>query len=85
MTFKIATRKNWARWIFAVVFVLAKIVFLSSVLLAPQIWLALPLTAIGPAITQFVLQGTALVLLFTPDASRWFRARTDRAIPVAKH
>ena len=61
-------RKNWARWIFAVLFVLG--VPFAFVQL-PNVLSANP-TAGALSLVQLVLQVAALVLIFLPDARPWF-------------
>jgi hypothetical protein len=73
LTFKINARRNWARWVFVVVSGLGFLAFLFGLALAPQAFLALPPIAIGAGFIQFVLQTTAMILLLTREASRWFK------------
>ena len=73
---KIDAGRNWARWLFVVVYVFGSL-YTSFVLLllAPQAFRSLPLVMQGSALVQFVLQTTALVLLFTSASRQWFKAK----------
>ena len=72
---KVSAGRNWARWLFAVVYVLGSLMFLVSLLLAPQVFRSLPTVLQGSTVVQFVLQTAALVLLFIGTSSQWFRTQ----------
>jgi hypothetical protein len=71
--------RNWARWLFAVIFVLGMLAFGISIILAPAQFAALAVTEQISAIAQFAVQTAALVLLFLPASSDWFRSMRRRA------
>jgi hypothetical protein len=77
LTFKIARGRNWARWVFAVVFVFGVLSFLFLLTFAPQQVKVMPALLLGVAFLQFALQGAAFAQLFTREASHWFK--TTRA------
>jgi hypothetical protein len=66
-------RQNWARWVFAVLFVLGLPFTLINL---PAVLSANP-TAGALSVVQMVLQVTALVLIFVPSARPWFSKRVD--------
>ena len=76
---KVSAGRNWARWLFAVMYVLGTIMFFVSLLLAPQVFRSMPTVLQGASVVQFALQAVALVLLFIGTSSQWFRSQ-----PVAK-
>lgn len=66
-------RKNWARWVWLVMFVLGS---------AFMIWTAPTVFALSyPVITVAVtlMQTVALVLLFTPQSANWLRTNPAQA------
>jgi len=73
LTFKIDARRNWARWVFAVVGGLGFLAFLFVLALRREAFLVLPPLAIGSGVLQFVLQTAAMIMLFTREASKWFK------------
>jgi len=73
LTFKIHSRRNWARWVFVVgsgCGFLASLYILAS---TPQAFLALPPIAIGELFLQLGLQAAAIISLITREATRWFK------------
>jgi uncharacterized membrane protein len=66
-------RQNWARWVFAVLFVLG----LPFVVLKLPADLSANPTAGALSVVQLVMQVTALVLIFVPSARPWFAKRVD--------
>jgi multisubunit Na+/H+ antiporter MnhE subunit len=70
---RIRSRRNWARWMFAVLFVLGTLLGIVVTALAPDLWtLHTPATLLS-TIIQTVIQTIALFLVFTPAANAWFR------------
>ncbi len=65
--------RNWARWLFAVFFVLGVPTMLA---VATQLsaWLHDRPTRAVLMLLQSLLQLAALILLFVPEANAWFRA-----------
>ena len=72
---KLGAGRGWARWLFAVVYVLGSLMFVVSLLLAPQVFRSLPTVLQGSGIVQFALQTAALVLMFTEASRQWFKAK----------
>lgn len=65
-------RRNWARWVYTALIVLTWLAVITDL----TVFLRTPLT--GPRIIASagnVLEGCALVLLFTGPVNRWFRQR----------
>ena len=73
LAYKIYQGRSWARWVFAVLWILGML-GLSVLSFAPQVARQIPWTAWVMTGIQTVIQLTALVLLFVPVSSRWFRA-----------
>ncbi len=71
---KLNAGRNWARWLYAGVYVFGSLMFLVSLLLAPQVFLSFPMVLQGSAVVQFALQTATLVLLFISTSSQWFRS-----------
>jgi len=78
---KIGAGRGWARWLFAVLYVFGSFAFIVSVLIAPEMFRALPSILQGSSIVQFVLQTVALVLVFTSTSRQWFKAKRVRTAP----
>lgn len=72
---KVGAGRNWARWLFAVGYVLGSFMFVVSLFLAPQLFRSLPVVLQGSGIVQFALQSVALVLLFIGTSRQWFRTQ----------
>ena len=70
---KVGAGRGWARWLYAVLFLFGSAAFVSMALLVPAVFLALPLVLKASGVVQFLLQGVALVLLFTKASRVWFR------------
>jgi hypothetical protein len=73
LIFMIGRRRNWARIAFAFLFALA---------MFAQVWnwqglLNGPLRDLLMIVAQFGLQLAAMILLFRPQASAWFRSRNQ--------
>ncbi len=70
----IAARRNWARWVYTALIVLTWLAAITDL----STFLRTPLT--GPRIIAWAGNGleiSALVLLFTGPANRWFRQRRN--------
>ncbi len=77
---KVSSARGWARWLFLVLYVLGSFISVLGVLLAPQVFFALPALSQGSTVLQFLLQTVALVLMFTKASRDWFKTR---AVPEA--
>jgi hypothetical protein len=79
VTWKIGTRRRWALWLAAAVYLCGLGIALAAFLQAPalvwRILAASPLYLLASGLVQLVLQGVALALLFGADARQWFRTR----------
>lgn len=72
---KVSAGRNWARWLFAIVYVLGSLMFVVSLLLAPQVFRSFPAVLQGSTVVQFALQTLALVLLFIGTSGQWFKSQ----------
>jgi hypothetical protein len=68
---RIANRRNWARWLFAVIYALGLLTILS-----PSLWKLMSLSGVVTTLLQTALQTAALIFVFTTSANTWFRSRT---------
>ena len=73
VNFKISTGKNWARMIFAFIFLSTIPIFFLWFSSPIQQYLSLSQRDIVIAVIQTVVQGCALFLLFTQSGNAWFR------------
>jgi len=71
---KIGAGRNWARWVFAVMYVFGSLVFALAVIVAPQAFLALSAIQQASGVVQFGLQTAVLVLTFVRASRQWFAA-----------
>jgi hypothetical protein len=78
---KVSSARGWARWLFVVLYVLGTFISVLGMLIAPQVFLALPTLSQGSAVVQFLLETAALVLMFTKASRAWFK--TARAVTEA--
>ena len=69
-------RQNWARWLFAILFLAGLVPFVPGF----TDLLHNNLAAAILSATQFVLQITALYCIFTGDARPWFHKRPTTAV-----
>lgn len=72
--------RSWARWLYAVFFVLGLSAFTAWALLAPEAFHAMPMTLKATGFVQFALQGVAFALMLTKSSRQWFGVTT---VPVA--
>ena len=72
---KLGAGRNWARWVFAILYVFGSLAFAVSVVFLPEAFLALSMAAKTSSVVQFFLQTVALVLMFTHTSRNWFRAK----------
>jgi glucan phosphoethanolaminetransferase (alkaline phosphatase superfamily) len=82
MLFVIATLtagRGWARWVFAVVYLLGSAVTLYLSIFEPQTFRNQPLALQATGLVQLALQTVAMVLLLLPTARQWFQAQRERA------
>ena len=72
---KLSAARGWARWVFAVVYLLGSAVTVYLSLFEPQTFRNQPLALQATGLLQLALQTAAMVLLLLPSARQWFRAR----------
>jgi hypothetical protein len=72
-TWKIASGRGWARWLFIVMYVLGSLGGALTSLLRPELFRVLPSMMIASAVIQLVLQTIAVALLFMRGSREWFR------------
>jgi hypothetical protein len=77
----IGARHGWARWLFALVYVLGTLGALVLVIIAPEVFRALPIVLQANTVAQFILQTAALILMFSSDARHWFATRHAETAP----
>ncbi|HXH24683.1 MAG TPA: hypothetical protein VNI78_05500 [Vicinamibacterales bacterium] len=70
---KIRAGRNWTRWLMLIVFVLGSLMLPLALLFAPQIVQSMPATLVIVGLVQFAIQLGALILVFMPASSAWFR------------
>jgi hypothetical protein len=75
IVWKLNAGRNWARWLFLVLYVLGTVMFAGGLALTPQAFLSLPRLDQAAALVQFALQGAALAFMFTPAAGHWLRSK----------
>jgi hypothetical protein len=75
LAFKINSGRNWARWTFAVVYLLGSFGSIILVLLTPALFAAAPAIVQMNMIAQFGLQTAVVVLTFLPVSGPWFKAK----------
>lgn len=71
---KVGAGRNWARWLFATIYFLGSLISIIAFALVPQTFMAIPFLGKVSAVSQFVLQTVALVLIFMRASRQWFRA-----------
>jgi hypothetical protein len=69
---KIGAGRNWARWLFVVVYALGSLLFVLILLVEPQVFLALPTISKVSGTVQFAIQTGALICVFSPGSRSWF-------------
>lgn len=72
---KLGSGRNWARWVFAVLYVLGSLASAVSIVFLPEAFLSLSLLAKASSVVQFILQTAALLLMFTHPSCTWLRAK----------
>jgi hypothetical protein len=72
---KLTKRRNWARWLLAVVVSLGLVSGALSMLLLPAVSRSASTAFFGFDLVQSALQLVALVLVFVPDSAKWFSHR----------
>jgi hypothetical protein len=77
----IGARHGWARWLFAVIYVLGTLGALILVATAPEVFRALPIVLQLNTIAQFILQTAALMLMFSSASRQWFATRHAETAP----
>ena len=78
---KVGAGRSWARWMLAVIFVLGSLIFVVSLVFTPEAFRSLTPVAKASCIVQFVLQGAALVFMFTRTSRQWFRVTQVPSAP----
>jgi len=78
---KISTGRGWARWLFAVIYIIGSLASAVLAVVAPELFRALPALLQGSTVVQFLLQTTALVLIFTSTSRQWFKAKRVGTAP----
>lgn len=71
LALKIASRRNWARWVFAIICILGMLSLLGFAFLEDSFSNMGPVEKASLAI-QCALNVTALLLLFAPSSNDWF-------------
>jgi len=61
----IGAGRGWARWLFAAIYVLGSLGIIVSIFLMPEVFSLVAQSCEGIRYVQFVLQSTALMLMFT--------------------
>lgn len=74
IAWKVAQRRNWARWFLAVLVLLGTASIVASILLVPELWQSMSWVFGGITIIQAVLQLSALILLFSEASNSWFKS-----------
>jgi amino acid transporter len=72
---KITAQRGWARWLFAVVYVLGSLATLYLVVFVPQSFRNLPAMLQVTGLVQLALQTAAMVLIFVQPSRLWFKAQ----------
>jgi len=73
--------RGWARWVFAVVYVVGTLTAALLAVVAPAMFRVLPTILQTNIVVQFVLQTAALVLMFTVASRHWFTSRNVSTAP----
>ncbi len=76
---KLAAGRGWARWVFAVVYLLGSSVSLYLSVFEPQIFRNQPLALQTTGLVQLALQTVAMGLLVMPAAQQWFQMQRARS------
>ena len=79
---RIGNRRNWARWLFAVIYAVGTLLGAVLMLTSPEVWQSVPATGIVTSLIQTALQTAAMFLVFTASANRWFRAQATEREPA---
>jgi len=75
---KLGAGRSWARWLYAVFYVLVSLTLVVTLLRTPDAFLSLSIMEQGSVIVQSVFQTAALVFMFTDTSSRWLRAKRSQ-------
>jgi glucan phosphoethanolaminetransferase (alkaline phosphatase superfamily) len=76
---KLTAARGWARWVFAVVYLLGSAVTLYLSIFEPQTFRNQPLALQVTGLAQLALQTAAMVLLLMPAARQWFKVQRAQA------
>jgi hypothetical protein len=69
----IGVGRNWARWLILVLFVVGVLILLLAVSIDPQVLQLAPTLLVVVGLIQCVIQLLALVLVFMPASTAWFK------------
>lgn len=73
LAWKIFVGRDWARWIFAAIVAIGVLGLASIYYMPEQFGISVPRSLWVASVIQSALNLTAFVLLFTGDATKWFR------------
>jgi hypothetical protein len=68
----INARRNWGRWLFAVIFILGTLSAIALIFTSPHVFLGLPKLLQANMVSQIALQTAALFLMFSSKSQQWF-------------
>ena len=71
---KVGAGRNWARWLFVLIYILGSAGFSVLFIVMPQEFLSLPRLLQLSGLVQIILQTCALILMFTRASRQWFKA-----------
>ena len=72
---KISAGRGWARWLYAFVYVFGTLAGVVLMLVMPDAFRIYPPMVLAGTAVQFVLQTTAIALIFTGASRAWFRGQ----------
>ena len=78
VTWKIDAGRGWARWLFAVTYVLGSLGAVLILVFKSELFRVFSPLMIASAFLQTALQSVALGFLFAPSSSAWFRGQRVR-------
>src|SRR5262245_3360488 len=69
IAWKIDTGRNWARWLFAVIFVMGTLVSMISFYRLPALWRSMSAPGLVSGAVQVTVQALALIFMFSRESS----------------
>jgi hypothetical protein len=78
---KTSTGRRWARWLYVFLYTVGTFSFLLVFLVNPSALHAYPTLLLMGTLVQFVLQTTAIVLIFKNASRQWFNAARAKTAP----